>query len=81
MRVITTVEDLDTLPSMSVVACITATLNIPLVAVFQRGSLGEGGYGWCAPDAHGQITSHQVFQFLLVNQLPFELTVLWEPES
>lgn len=81
MRVVTTVEELDTLPRMSVVGCITATLNIPLVTVFQRGSLETGGYGWCAPEARGQITSHQVFQFLLVNQLPFELTVLWEPES
>lgn len=81
MRVITTVEDLDTLQRMSVVGCVSATLNIPLVAVFQRGSLETGGHGWCAPEASGQITSHQVFQFLLVNQLPFELTVLWEPES
>lgn len=79
MRVITTVEELDALPRMSVVGCINYTLNIPLVAVFQRGSLETGGSGWCAPEAAGQITSHQVFQFLLVNQLPFELTVLWEP--
>lgn len=79
MRVITTVEELDALPPMSVVGCISGVANIPLIAVFQRGSLGAGGHGWCAPDALGQITSHQVLQFLLVNQLPFELTVLWEP--
>ncbi|MBG0738773.1 hypothetical protein IV500_04985 [Paeniglutamicibacter antarcticus] len=79
MRVITTVDELEALPTMSVIGCVSAVCNIPLVVVFQRGSLETGGSGWCAPEAQGQITSHQVFQFLLVNQLPYELTVFWEP--
>lgn len=82
MRVITTVDELDAMPRRSVVASIHAVRNEPpLVLVFQRGSVEHGGDGWCMPDTAGQITSHRVFQFLLVNQLPFELTVLLEPES
>lgn len=80
MRVITSVEDLDALPRRSVVASIHSVRNEPpLVLVFQRGSVESGGDGWCTPDTAGQIDSHRVFQFLMVNQLPFELTVLWEP--
>ncbi|HEX9088225.1 MAG TPA: hypothetical protein VF867_11920 [Arthrobacter sp.] len=80
MKVITSVEGLDALSRRSVVASIHCVLNEPpLVIVFQRGSVDSGGDGWCTPDTAGQIDSHRVFQFLMVNQLPFELHVLWEP--
>lgn len=82
MRAITSVEELDAMPRRSVVASIYSLRNEPpLVLVFQRGSLESGGDGWCTPDTAGQIDSHRVFQFLMVNQLPFELTVLWEPPA
>lgn len=80
MRIITTVEELDALPQMSVVACIHSVRNEPpIVMVWQRGSLNGYATEWCTPDTPGQIDSHRVFQFLLINQLPYELTVLWEP--
>ncbi len=66
---------------MSVMASIGAILNLPMIAVWQRDSVGGLGTGWCMPDSLGQITAHEVFQFLLINQLSFELTVLWEPEA
>lgn len=82
MRVITTVEALEALPRMSVVAAIHAVSNEPpIVLVWQRGSLNGLATEWCTPDTPGQIDSHRVFQFLLINSIPLELTVLWEPAS
>lgn len=79
MRTVTSVEELDALPWMSTVACIYSLRNEPpLVLVFQRGAYGDSGPGWYHPGVQGSIDSHGVFQFLMVNELPFELAVLWE---
>lgn len=79
MRVITTVEELDALPWMTTVASIHSVLNEPpLVLVFQRGTYGDHGPGWYHPGVQGAIDSHALFRFLMVNELPFRLHVLWE---
>ena len=78
-QTVTTVAELDALPEHSVVASLGRMLDVPLVAVWQRGSINGGQDGlWCMPDKEGGITSSEVFQFLIDRGLIPELTVLWE---
>lgn len=77
-RTVTTAADLDALPVGSVVACISRMANIPVVIVFQRGSNNSPGVGWTSPDALGQISAEQVFEFVGLNGFPPSLTVLHE---
>ncbi|MCS3494086.1 hypothetical protein M2368_003114 [Arthrobacter sp. JUb119] len=80
--VVSSVEELDALPTQSIVACMgiaPGTRNVPVTLVWQRGSVDNGGSGWCMPDTQGQITSTDVFYFLNVNELRQELTVLYRP--
>lgn len=82
-QVVTSVEELDSLPPQSIVARIgnaPGARNIPLILVWQRGSVDNGGSDWCMPDTKGQITSSDVFYFLTVNGLRQELAVLYRPE-
>lgn len=80
-RTITTVEELDALPIRTVVAALTHSRNVPIVIVFQRGSIEHGGDGWCTPEAIGQIPSEKVFEFIALNGLPTVFTVLHDPEA
>lgn len=77
-RVVTTPAELDTLWFGSIVAMISHHRNVPMVIVFQKGSLEHGGSGWCTPEAVGQIPSEAVFEFIQLNGYPPELTVLHE---
>ncbi len=77
-RVITTPKELDQLRFGSIVAMISHHRNVPMVMVFQKGSLEHGGGGWCAPEANGQIPSEAVFEFIQLNGYPAELAVLHE---
>ncbi|GAB2767276.1 hypothetical protein [Sinomonas soli] len=78
LRTVTAADELDKLPLGSVVACITHMSGSPLVITFQRGSFDTIGSGWATTDAHGLITSEKVFEFIGLNGLPMELTVLHE---
>lgn len=78
-RVINKPEDLDKLSFGSIVAMISHSRNIPMVIVFQKGSLEHGGGGWCTPEAIGQIPAEAVFEFIALNGYPQEITVLHEP--
>jgi hypothetical protein len=80
-RTITTPEDLDTLPIRSIIALISHSRNVPVVIVFQRGSIEHGGDGWCTPEAIGQIPSEAVFEFIALNGFPTVFTVLHDPEA
>ena len=62
-------------------AAITHNRNVPIIIVFQRGSNWDGGDGWCTPEAIGQIPSEKVFEFIGLNCLPTEFTVLYNPEA
>jgi len=73
---VTTVEELDALPLRSIVALISHSRNVPMVIVFQRGSIEFGGDGWCTPEAVGQIPSEAVFEFIALNGYPTVFTVL-----
>ena len=79
-RTITTVEELDALPRGAVVACISHSLNLPMIFVFQRGSHNAMGWGWTTPDTEGQIESADVFEFIALNGFPTTFTVLVEPD-
>jgi hypothetical protein len=80
MRVITAMDELEAMPRRSVLACIYSVSNEPpLVVVFQRGSEESPIDGWYTPGVVGAIDSHALFRFLMVNQLPYRLSVLWEP--
>lgn len=80
-RTITTAEELDKLPVRTIVAALTHSRNVPIVIVFQRGSIEHGGDGWCTPEAIGQIPSEKVFEFIALNVLPTVFTVLHDPEA
>lgn len=80
---VTNVAELDELPIHSIVACMgiaPGSRNVPIILVWQRGSVDNGGSDWCMPDTQGQITSTDVFYFLNVNELRQELTVLYRPD-
>lgn len=80
-RTISTPEELDALPIRSIIALISHSRNVPVVIVFQRGSIEHGGDGWCTPEAIGQIPSEAVFEFIALNGFPATFTVLHEPEA
>jgi len=77
-RVITTPDELDKLRYGSIVAMISHHRNVPMVIVFQKGSLEHGGGWWCTPEAIGQIPPEAVFEYIQLNGYPAELTVLHE---
>lgn len=80
MKILTKPKELDELKHGSIIACISHISNLPIAIVFQRGSNSDMGYGWCTPDAEGQIPSEAVFEFVALNGLPTKFTVLWEPK-